>query len=358
MAESGKPNPFAAFAHLSLKGLEDTLGVFYIGYTLAVVGYGFTFFQTYYYFIRYPKDHWSVKAAVTVLCLLDTAMSTLSSHTLYYYLVTLFALPVTPDDATSSFCVEILLSGLAIFVVQSFYAFRIWKLSKNAFIAIAIAMISAGAASLSIASAVLMMRNTPFANFAQAYMKTTIGSGQGLRLLSGLLITGFHAIYAYQAPRKEGPSLWEPVVNFLTSGLAAVIVQAVCLITFVAMPKKYTWIIPHLLSSRVFINGLLLSLNARAISHGRGLYAEETQNSSRGGATTPGTRLGTHMTASKGGRGETFSEIRYATPVQRTLNIEVSRTIASDANTVLGGKGHLSNLSEHSLNDKVDVHAF
>jgi hypothetical protein len=25
------------------------------------------------------------------------------------------------------------------------------------------------------------------------------------------------------------------------------------------MPKKYTWIIPHLLSSRVFINGLLLS---------------------------------------------------------------------------------------------------
>ncbi|KAJ7248823.1 hypothetical protein C8J57DRAFT_1724178 [Mycena rebaudengoi] len=347
MAESGKPNPFAAFAHLSLQGLEDTLGVF-----ILVVGYGFTFFQTYYYFIRYPKDHWLVKAAVVAICMLDTTMSALSSHTLYYYLVTMFALPVTPDDATLSFCVEILLSGLAIFVVQSFYAFRIWKLSSNVWIAIAIVMISAGAAGLSIASTVLMMRNTRFANFAQAYMKTTIGSGQGLRVLSGLFITGFHAIYAYKAPRKEAPSLWEPVTNLLGSGLGAVIVQAVCFITFVAMPNRYTWIIPHLLSSRVFINGLLLSLNTRPISHGRGLYAEETQRSSRNGA---GTRLDTHMTAYKGERGDTLSEMQFA---PRALNIEISRTIASDADTVLGGKGYLSNLSEHSLNDKVNMHAF
>ncbi|KAJ7248794.1 hypothetical protein C8J57DRAFT_1672644 [Mycena rebaudengoi] len=279
MAESGKPNPFAAFAHLSLQGLEDTLGVFY---TLAVVGYGFTFFRSrsltpQYLFnsahfrnllLFHPLPEGPLVAA---LCMLDTTMSALSSHTLYYYLVTMLALPVTPDDATSSFCVE--------------------------------AMISAGAAGLSIASTVLMMRNTPFANFAQAYMTTTIGSGQGLRVLSGLLITSLHAIYAYKAPRKEAPSLWEPVVNLLASGLGAVTVQAVCLITFVAMPNK---------------------LNTYPISHGRGLYAEETQ------------RISANMD-------DAFSEVQFA---PRELDNKIARTIVSDADTVLGGKGYLSNRSE------------
>ncbi|KAJ7243466.1 hypothetical protein C8J57DRAFT_1525573 [Mycena rebaudengoi] len=259
MAEAGKPNPFAAFAHLSLQGLEDTLGVFY---TLAVVA---------------------------ALCMLDTTMSALSSHTLYYYLVTMLALPVTPDDATSSYCVEAM-----IFRWSSWYEFPLLD---------TLTVSNVFSPGLSIASTVLMMRNTPFANFAQAYMKTTIGSGQGLRVLSGLLITSLHAIYAYKAPRKEAPSLWEPVVNLLASGLGAVTVQAVCLITFVAMPNK---------------------LNTYPISHGRGLYAEETQ------------RISANM-------GDAFSEVQFA---PRELDIKISRTIVSDADTVLGGKGYLSNRSE------------
>lgn len=37
-------------------------------------------------------------------------------------------------------------------------------------------------------------------------MKSTIGAGQGLRLLSALLITGLHTTYAKKAPRSEDPS--------------------------------------------------------------------------------------------------------------------------------------------------------
>lgn len=125
------------------------------------------------------------------------------------------------------------------------------------------------------------------------------------------------------------------------------------------MPSKYTWIIPHLVSSRVFMNGLLLScvaslptaaafclandahssLNARAISRGRGLYAEETQVSSRGN-----TRGGTHMTGGTKVRSETDSAIMYAQ--SRTLNIEVSRTVATDADDDLGRKAQLNSLNE------------
>ncbi|KAJ6604987.1 hypothetical protein B0H10DRAFT_2229289 [Mycena sp. CBHHK59/15] len=330
MAET---NPFAAFADLTLPVLEDSLGVLYIGYIFGSVGFGFTFFQSYLYYTRYPRDHWAIKTTVTALCLLDAAMAMLSSHAIYYYLVTLFALPVTPDEATSTFSasIEFMLSGFAVFLVQSFYAVRIGQLNQNHVIAAAIILVAAGGAGLGVATTIVILRNNLFVNFAQGYMKATLATGQGLRALSALLITGSLMFYNASAPSAEKPSALDPVASSLTSGLAAAIVQLGCLITFVVMPRKYVWTAFHLLSSRVFINGLLLMLNARYISRGRGVYEEETRMTSRG--QTP---------HSKGGMP---SDILFNPSVHRahnTVNIEVSRTVNRDAD-----KGKLSDADSH-----------
>ncbi|KAF8158351.1 hypothetical protein B0H34DRAFT_451387 [Crassisporium funariophilum] len=58
---------------LTVKELEETFGVLFVGYVLAMVAYGFTFFQTYVYYSRYPLDRWAIKT--TVGCLWYVPMS-------------------------------------------------------------------------------------------------------------------------------------------------------------------------------------------------------------------------------------------------------------------------------------------
>ncbi|KAF7356659.1 hypothetical protein MVEN_01000400 [Mycena venus] len=346
MAE--QTNPFAAFAGLTMDYLEDTLGVFYIGYVLATVGFGFTFFQSYLYYTQYPNDRWPVQATVVSLCTLDTAMSALSSHSLYYYLVTLFALPVGPDNATTSFCIEVLLSGLAIAIVQGFYAYRIWQVSQNTIFPAAIIVISIAGAALGIAASVVMLNNTLFTNFGQHYMKVVIATGQGLRVLGAILASaGFIMFGVKSGSGNAKPSTWDPITNFLTSGVAAAIAQLLCFITFIAMPQKYVWIIFHFLSSRVFINGLLLMLNSRAVSRGRGINEEETRYITSRGVTPS---LHTKTNASD----LMFSNSRNP---NHTVNIEVSRVVNSDMDAA---KYPDIDFDSHSIgNHKVDrdVHA-
>ncbi|KAJ7634070.1 hypothetical protein DFH06DRAFT_677087 [Mycena polygramma] len=348
MAE--QTNPFAAFADLTLSYLENTLGVFYIGYVFAAVGYGFTFFQSYFYYTRFPKDRWFIQATVSSLCILDTAMSALSSHTLYYYLVSLFALPVGPDNATTSFCVEILLSGIAVALVQSFYAVRIWQVSQNSVLAIAIIFISIAGAGLGIATAAVILRNTLFANFSEHYMKAVISTGQGLRLLSALMGAGGILFYGAKQTASGQPSTVDPITTFLTSGTAGAVAQLICWATFLALPKKYVWIVFHFVSSRVFINGLLLMLNSRAVSRGRGIYEEETRFTNRG--VTPSSQTKTSA-----------SDIMFTSTQSnntRTVNIEVSRVVNSDLDLDPGK--HFDDLDSRSALgtdiDKVDVHAY
>ncbi|KAJ6604979.1 hypothetical protein B0H10DRAFT_2077519 [Mycena sp. CBHHK59/15] len=323
-------NPFAAFAGLTLSVLEDSLGVLYIGYILAAVGYGFTFFQSYYYYSHYPRDYWVIKATVAALCILDTAMSILSSHAIYYYLVTLFALPVGPDEATSAFCVEILLSGFAVFVVQSFYAIRVWQMSQNRAMAGVIVLVAVGGAGLGVATIAKMLHNNLFSNFGQSDMKAVIATGQGLRALGALLIAGSLNYYV-ERPVRGQLSVLDMLAGFITSGVAATLAQLLCMITFLAMPRRYVWTLFHLLASRVFINGLLLMLNTRAVSRGRGVYEEATRVSGSYGSRS--------VT-----RGTTASDIRFArSTASRGVRVEVARTVRTDGGGV------------HAIDTKQDV---
>ncbi|KAJ7334063.1 hypothetical protein DFH08DRAFT_880054 [Mycena albidolilacea] len=311
-------NPFAAFAGLTMSYLEDTLGVFYIGYTIGTVGFGFTFFQSYLYYTLYPKDSWFTQLTVASLCTLDTAMSALSSHTLYYYFVTLFALPVGPDNATTSFCVEVILSGIVLAIVQGFYALRIWQVTQNAVLPAAIIVLAIAGAALGIATGVVMFQNTLFTNFSERYMKAIISTGQGLRLLAAIATTAGFLGFGVKSGSSGKPSSWDPITNFLTSGVAGVIVQLLCFATFIGMPKKYVWIVFHFLSSRVFINGLLLMLNSRAVSEGRGVNEEDTRYTARGIDPTKSAASGLMFNSTT------------SRNTNHTVNIEVSRVVNSD----------------------------
>lgn len=264
---------------LTLKELESSLGVLFVGYIVATIAYGFTFFQSYDYFCRYPFDHWTIKFTVTSLFLLDTVISLLTSHALYHYLVLLYPFTFGLINATHTYCAAIGLSIVAVFIVQMFHSAHIWTVSKNAFLSGALAFISTAAFALGLAFTAKISDNHEFASLAVHGVKGVIASGQALSAVAGFVT--FCALCFYSKSTQDVAihplditALYEDFITyFCARGCAATIVQFGLFFSFLTMPNKAVWMPFYLVASKLFINSLLTLLNSREVHHVHGKIA-------------------------------------------------------------------------------------
>ncbi|KAG7443056.1 uncharacterized protein BT62DRAFT_347383 [Guyanagaster necrorhizus] len=241
--------------------IGDTFGVLYIGFIVSMIGYGFTFFQTYVYFSRYSKDLFVMKAIVAFLCVLDTASSALISQTAYYYLVTTFPLASAMVDVTISFCAENTVAAALICIVQLFYASRVWKLSKNITLTSTITLLCLVGFALTLAMTAMMVRNTEFAQLATSPSKAIVAIGQssvfvcGLTTFTALRLCSHGAYWSENTQRDD----WfnKTITVFFSQGCSATLMQITYFVVFIATPTRVIWIPFHLMSSKLFINCLL-----------------------------------------------------------------------------------------------------
>ncbi|KAF4590089.1 hypothetical protein EYR40_009510 [Pleurotus pulmonarius] len=311
---------------LSSSELERTFGVFFIGYVAAMVGYGFTFFQTYVYYSRYPKDHWAIKLTVTALSLLDTAASALISQALYFYLVNLFPYESGLDNATHTFSTEIALAVIAKWIVQMFYAHRLWTISTSVqrLGPALIALMSTAALALGLVMAAELINNPRIAHLADEGPHAVVASCQALTFVASLLtfvLLCYHLRPSQTANMKPIEGWFDNMVAYIISrGSAGTLVQLGFFITFLIAPANLYWIPFHFVASKLFINGLLTMLNCREVVRGRGVNEEETVDSKKGSGFT-------------GSSGEARSNgaVRFNIDdhkiSQPAINIEVSRTV-------------------------------
>ncbi|KIK07953.1 hypothetical protein K443DRAFT_672835 [Laccaria amethystina LaAM-08-1] len=262
---------------LTLKELESSLGVFFVGYVVATIAYGFTFFQSYDYFSRYPFDHWTIKYTVASLFILDTAITVLISHALYHYLVLLYPFTLGLINATHTYCAAIGLSIVAVFIVQIFYSAYIWTVSKNAFLSGALAFVSTAAFALGLAFTAKISHNHKFTSLAVHGVKGVIASGQALSAVAGLVTFGALCFYSKSTQDVaihplDIAALYEDFITyFLARGCAATIVQFGLFFSFLTMPTKAVWMPFFLVASKLFINSLLTLLNSREVHHVHGM---------------------------------------------------------------------------------------
>jgi len=312
----------ATVGSLSLEELERTFGVLFVGYILAMVGYGFTFFQTYVYYSRFPNDHWAMKSTVAAVCALDTTTSALASQALYFYLIELFPFTTELVDATKTFCAENGLAVLAVYIVQVFYASRVWTISKNAALASTIALISTASFVLGISMTVQMFQNTAFAHLAVAHVKAIVSSAQGLTFLSGLLTFGA-LCFSLEPSRNAGVKPMEGwfdklVAYTISRGSVATLVQFGYFISFVTIPSQQIWIPFHLIASKLYINSLLTMLNSREVFRGHGINEEQTLSTQR--------QVGNTAFSLSGAR--TNSAVRFNVGESKpVVNVAVTRTV-------------------------------
>ncbi|KIK68743.1 hypothetical protein GYMLUDRAFT_36238 [Collybiopsis luxurians FD-317 M1] len=115
--------------------LDNTLGALFIGLIISAVLNGVTFSQAWFYFTSQNRGHnpdplW-LKLLVLVIVALDAAHQAFTSAWLYNYCVTNFGQTEALDHLPPSYYGMAYPTGIVTVIVQSFYVWRVWRLSRN-----------------------------------------------------------------------------------------------------------------------------------------------------------------------------------------------------------------------------------
>ncbi|KAJ6629907.1 hypothetical protein B0H10DRAFT_1212699 [Mycena sp. CBHHK59/15] len=285
--------------------LLRTFGMLYLGYVLSMIGYGFTFYQTYAYFSQYPSDHWLLKGLVAILFALDTGSSVLVSYSEYFYAVTLLPYFGGLSEVIPNFTGHLLLSMITVFIVDLCFSFRIWESGKNGLVSGAISLVAIAAFSSGLVMAVMMYVH-PLACFS-IRMQTSIPSFKDpvfphfplahIRVPSCLYYTltslgAFSTFFAFTripqaapTPRpstSSGQRLSTIPWHLMPYGLVGGGAHLLCLVMLASLPRAIFWIPFFQVATKLSINGLLNMLNMRPTSHGNGTTNDEQLATGRG----------------------------------------------------------------------------
>ncbi|SJL15341.1 uncharacterized protein ARMOST_18834 [Armillaria ostoyae] len=106
----------------------ETLGVLYVGATIATVLFGITNLQAVIYYKRYLNDWWLYRYSVALLWVLDTLHAVLSTHAVYFHLIDMFGnLAGALVHTIWSFQAQLGINVVIVLYVPGLYAIWLWK---------------------------------------------------------------------------------------------------------------------------------------------------------------------------------------------------------------------------------------
>ncbi|KAG1812118.1 uncharacterized protein BJ212DRAFT_1483303 [Suillus subaureus] len=110
------------------------IGPIQVGGLLSAALFGCLFCQSYVYFARFPNDHLTLKAAVSAVIFVQLGHFICIISILWAMTVSTYGDPSQLRVLPLAADLAIPLSAFTAFIVQSFYAFRLWKLTRNIFL--------------------------------------------------------------------------------------------------------------------------------------------------------------------------------------------------------------------------------
>ncbi|TFK26030.1 hypothetical protein FA15DRAFT_686664 [Coprinopsis marcescibilis] len=245
--------------------LDDTMGAMLIGVIVSGVLHGICLLQAFFYFTSYSKDHWLIKSMVVTTVSFDAIHLCFVSHTMYHYLISNFRNEEMLQKLIWSVLMEALFTGVNGGMVQAFYAYRVWKLSKkNYFLAGSILVLIAATALSGTVWVVLSMRFNTYRELLTINPLTiTINA---LSSAVDILIAASLAFLLHRS--RTGFKRSDTVINKLIifvvhTGLLTTICAVSSLICLVASPNTLIYASFYFCIGRFYTNSFLATLNSR-----------------------------------------------------------------------------------------------
>lgn len=246
------------------KALEGLTGPFIVGTAVSTFLFGVTLSQVYTYFSTFKSDRALYRWAVVGLFIVDVLHTAFSQVTLWQWFVTHYGEPQAILKAPWSFAMSPVLTGISAFVVQLFYAHRVYLLAKRTLV---IPVLIGFGALFQLVWATGATGQVFIIQYFQGFQVWTYGVAcwLGGAAATDLLITA--SLLWILVNSKRGISKTNNIIDKLisltveTNGLTFT-VAVLDLILFSAF-KDASHVGPHLVLVKLYINSFLVTLNSR-----------------------------------------------------------------------------------------------
>ncbi|KAG2042141.1 hypothetical protein BDR03DRAFT_944648 [Suillus americanus] len=243
------------------------VGPVVLGTLVGTCLFGCLVIQTYVYYANFVNDHRAIKFTVAAVFATQIAHVMCVSATLWNTTVSAYGDPSKLQILPSTAAATILLTGITGALVESYFAFRLWKVSKKLLLPFLSLVLCIIAQVVSLVITVQTFKTTNIAVFA-IDQNTSITLALTSRVLCDLILTLSMAWYL-KKQRSEYPRtanmidrlvLWTIETGLITSLVAVLVISF-----FLAVKQNYIWVGLYAILASVNGNSLLASLNGRLI---------------------------------------------------------------------------------------------
>ncbi|KAJ6447767.1 hypothetical protein C8R45DRAFT_1047372 [Mycena sanguinolenta] len=253
---------------MDTQDVNATLGALQIGVLISFVLFGVATTQCYVYFSRFPEDSSKVKALTAFVWLCEFANTACLGHILYTLTISDYAHPDRlSGPPPRSLSASTLFTGLTAASVQAFFAFRIYAFTKKIYIPALVWFM----AFLHLVGRVILFSTTLHTSSLSTYVtrwEWLIATNWSISVASDVVITTTLVFVLHsrrsQAQRRTAALVDRIIVWTIETGMLTSATTSIMLACFVTMRQNYVWMAFYAISTQMFSNSLMTSLNSRA----------------------------------------------------------------------------------------------
>ncbi|KAH8088907.1 hypothetical protein BXZ70DRAFT_1011421 [Cristinia sonorae] len=234
--------------------------------------YGIFIAQVYEYafkFVGTRRDTWYLRANVTLLTILETLHTVISIHFIYFYTIKAFADPEKLLGISWSAPLMSASETVMVILVHSFYIHRIYIMSdRNKWLAGALIVVLIVRSAFSCISAVFLAVFDTWITFHEnPRVKFVLTTSLGLLAFADFTVASMMILYIYRrrtGHKKSDHIVRTLIVYFVNSGFITVIFSSAIIISFVTQATKLSFAGPMIMTTKLYANAFLGSLNMRS----------------------------------------------------------------------------------------------
>ncbi|KAF7351255.1 hypothetical protein MSAN_01557000 [Mycena sanguinolenta] len=261
---------------------HTTIGAYELGVLVSYILLGVTTTQVYMYWSRFPNDPPRLRYLVALLWALEMAHAICIGCTLYQMTVSDYGQPERLILIPPSLAIAVVFSGIVGGAVQSFFAARIYHISKSLYIPCLSWTLSFSRLLGSIAVCYYGLRLPTIPDFEMQF-GWLLNSLWSVASANDVLIAVTLVYWLSRCRREAGKrtvALVDKLIAWtMETGVVTSAAGVASLLCFATMKSNYIWIAFFVVNARLYSNSLLASLNSRASLK---TMAEKTQSHAAG----------------------------------------------------------------------------
>ncbi|OCH90516.1 hypothetical protein OBBRIDRAFT_793177 [Obba rivulosa] len=266
---------------LDAKTLRNSLGAVLLGSLICCFLSGIVSMQSIFYWRIYVRDMTRIKVMVGIVWAIDFVHAIMACAANWTYLIENFGNLDVSTHITWSVAVTVALTALNTFLVQGFFAHRIYTLSRgNWWITAPISILAFLRLFAALVSTSEMIRLRSYPEFVKLYawvftVGLSLGAAVDIIIAAGLCY--------FLRRGRTGFSSMDRIIDSITlytveNGLLTSVTTVISLICWVVMPHNLIFLGLHFAISKLYANSFLATLNAR-----KALMTRSQGSSDRGG---------------------------------------------------------------------------